>query len=226
MKGFCQLKKRFELTLSVNMNLKKMENTIEQAGKHIYPIRSVGYEFYKEKNYNNANLHNIFIDEDSSIFFEKLFLRIENLLFLGPAVLACIFIFFREDNYCKVYLFDHYFIVSHFDAGLFWCSCLSPLFLLHYTLRKTKRRNAVIAWIHIIVTLGIVFTLPYVYYQTPFLVEDLRMEFSPTPLYEIWHQKINLANNLWKLLITVQAIFIVYAFFELTFQRVSGKFVE
>jgi len=198
-----------------------MDKTVAQSSMPEFPENSIEYAFNiaKRKNKNNKNLHNIFIDENSSVFFEKLFLRIENFLFWGPFVLAFIFIFFKEDNYCKVYLFDQYFIVSHFDAGLFWCSCLSPFFLMHYTLRKTNQRNAVAAWVHIVFTLGIVFALPYVYYQTPFLVEDLRLEFSPTPLYELWHSKINLANNLWKILISIQTIFIVYVLFELAFER-------
>ncbi len=207
----------------MNINWKKMDSNIDPSKMPIYHSASVDYAFHLAKNKKKRNLHNIFIDEDSSFFFEKLFLRIENYLFLGPAILAAIFIFFTNDNYCKVYLFDHYFVVSHFDAGLFWCSCLSPMFLLHYTLRKKEKRNAVLAWIHILLTLGIVFAFPFLYYQIPFLVEDLRMEFSPTPLYEIWHQKVNFANNLWKLLITVQMIFIVYFFFELAFERVPEK---
>ena len=172
-----------------------MEKTIEPSKMPIYHSNSVDYAFHLAKNKKSKNLHNIFLEQQSSVFFEKLFLRIENYFFLGPAILAAIFIFFTNDNYCKVYLFDHYFVVSHFDAGLFWCSCLSPMFLLHYTLRKKEKRNAVLAWIHILLTLGIVFAFPFLYYQIPFLVEDLRMEFSPTQLYEIWHQKVNFANN-------------------------------
>ncbi len=205
-----------------------MDNSVKQRGTVNYEATSIEYAFNaaRIKNEKKTDLHNIFKDDDSSVFFEKLFLRIENQLFLGPAILAFIFIFFRDDNYCKVYLFDHYFIISHFDAGLFWCSCLSPIFLVHYTLRKTKQRNAVVAWVHILLTLAIVFAFPYVYYQTPFLVEDLRLEFSPTPLYEIWHSKINLANNLWKLLLSIQIVFMVYALFELSFEREDRRSVS
>ncbi len=155
----------------------------------------------------------------TKIFLEKIFLRIENYLVLLPAFVAFMLILFADDNYCKVVLFDEYFIVSHFDAGLFWCTVLLLPLLFHYLLRKTNRRNPVLATMHVFVTVTIVFVLPYIYYHTPFIVEEAKFDFLPTPQYEQWQFKIHLAYILWEILVAIQFVFIVIAIIELSSRK-------
>jgi len=159
----------------------------------------------------------------TNVFLRKLFLRIENYLVLAPAFIALVMIIFAEDNYCKVILFDQYFTVSHFDAGLFWCTVLMLPLLLHYLLRKTNKRNKTVARLHVILTLFIVFALPYVYYHTPLLVEEKRFDFLPTPQYEYWQFSIHVAYTLWMILIALQLIFIIYSLFSITSSKYRNQ---
>ncbi len=99
---------------------------------------------------------------------------------------------------------------------------MQPLFI-HYFLRKTNCRNTLVANTHIILTLAIIFLLPYVYYHTPLIVENIKNDFLPTPQYERWKFNIRTAYFLWGFLIALQIIFVAFVTVQLFFPKSNKK---
>jgi hypothetical protein len=139
------------------------------------------------------------------------FLRFENLLIFLPPVIAYLLCIFAENQYCDVVLFDNHFIISHLQAGIFWFSILFIPYILHYVLRKTNQSNHFILFLHVVSSLMLIFSLPYIYDKLPPVKSEWKSLTLPPPNFEQWENIIQQANYLWQLFLIVQFVFIIYA---------------
>jgi hypothetical protein len=151
-------------------------------------------------------------------YFESL-LRFENLLIFLPAVIAYLLCIFADTNYCDVILFNDHYVISHLQAGIFWVSILFIPYTFHYVLKKSGKDNLLIIFLHVCITLSIVFYLPVIYTQLPPVKFEWELLTAPPPAFEKWKTIVAQANLLWQTFIIVQVVFILYAVFVLF----SGK---
>ena len=146
---------------------------------------------------------------------KKLFLRIENLLWLVPAVAGYIFAIFLPEKYCDVLIFGSHFLISHFEATFYWIVILLFPYIMHYALRMRNKGNEVVAIVHIVLTLGIILAFPFVYSSAPLILDQWHHLTLPPPMYDKWQSISYAANIMWSVLVTVQLAFFIYGFIVL-----------
>lgn len=144
--------------------------------------------------------------------FKYIFIRIENILLIIPAVAGYLFAMFFHDNYCNVLIFDSHFLISHLEATTFWIIILFIPYIMHYAIRKRKKGNLIIALLHIVPTLSIVIFFPFLYYKVPLILDQWHHLTMPPPLYEKWQTITFYANMMWITLILIQLLFFIYGF--------------
>jgi len=146
---------------------------------------------------------------------KKHFLRVENLLWLVPAVAGYLFAIFLPDKYCDVLIFGSHFLISHFEASFYWVVILLFPYIMHYALRKTNKGNPLVEIAHIALTLALVLGFPFLYNSAPLILDQWHHLTMPPPMYEKWESISYTADIMWSALITVQLAFFIYGFIVL-----------
>ncbi len=146
---------------------------------------------------------------------KKIFLRIENYLIIATVIIGYSFAIFFPDNYCNVLLFDNHFLISHLEATIWWAIVLFIPFIMHYALRKRKKGDATILAAHVIVTLLIIFTFPFLYNTAPLILDQWHHLTVPPPMFDRWENINYYATLLMLGFIIIQFAFFLYGFVAL-----------
>ncbi len=155
----------------------------------------------------------------SDEFYLESLLRFENLLIILPPFVAYLLGIFADKSYCNVVLFGDTFIITHYQAGIFWLSILFIPFTVHYVLRQQQKHSLIITFVHVSTSLWIIFSFPYIYNQLPSVKHEWKELTLPPPAFEKWEAIVSEANTLWLTFIAIQVAFLIYAATRVRFSK-------
>jgi hypothetical protein len=143
-------------------------------------------------------------------------MRVENLLLFFPAITGYCFTALLHEKYCRVFLWNSIFRITHVEAAIFWIIVLFIPFTIHYILRKRTGYRSFIPALHVFLTLLIIVILPFVYNNVPSISYEWMDLTVPPPLFETWEARMHIANTLWQVLLGIQILFFMYAYTEIS----------
>ena len=153
---------------------------------------------------------------------KELLYKIENYLWLVPAIAGYIFSILFNENYCNVILFGDNFLISHLEATLYWILILMIPYLMHYTLRGFHLGNPVFKAIHVVGTLVIIVAFPFLYYSSPMIIDQWHRVTVPPPMFDKWETISIYADSMWVIVILLQVFFMIYGITLVLWNRVRN----
>ena len=148
--------------------------------------------------------------------------RAEHLLWMSPIILGGLIYFISYSDSIMLFIGGDFHLISYTVASLIFTAALAIPFLFHVIVRKINRRNLIISWIHIVLSVTLNAGSLFIFSKNIPNNFNWRYKVSGIELFERWEYNNSISYTIIMIFCFVQLIYIAYALLLVIVHALTG----